>query len=85
MDTLELRDSHTEELRDRIREYSDRLSPESLQIAADFLAELAERESNKATEELLNIPGFLTEFKWGKQDIAKGKVKNWREIRSDIQ
>lgn len=85
MDTLGLSNSHTKELRDRIREYSDRLSPEGLQVAADFLSDLAEGESNEATEELLNILGFLTELKRGKQDIAKGKVKNWREIRSDIQ
>lgn len=56
------------EIREQAKQYLDRLSPERLLVAADFLAYLAERESNEATVELLQIPGFLEAF-------AKAKKK----------
>lgn len=62
------------EIRQRAKEYIDQLSPERLLVAADFLAYLAERESNEATEELLQIPGFVEDFKEAKKDITAGKV-----------
>lgn len=72
------------ELRDRVKEYIDQLSPERLLVAADFLAYLTERESEEATQELLDIPGFLAAFERGKKEAAAGKVINWREVRSDV-
>jgi len=60
----------SQELKSKI----DRLSPERLLVAADFLAYLAERESNDATEELLKIPGFLEVFNQAKKNVAAGKV-----------
>lgn len=74
----------TSELRHQTKEYIDQLSPKRLQVAADFLAYLAERESNEATEELLNIPSFLEDFEQGNRDIAEGRVKNWRDIGKDV-
>jgi len=50
------------------------LSPERLLVAADFLAYLAERESNEATVELLQIPGFIEDFAKAKEDVEAGKV-----------
>lgn len=64
---------HSLEIRQRAKEYIDQLSPEKLLVAADFLAYLA-RESNEATEELLQIPGFVEDFKEAKKDITAGKV-----------
>lgn len=64
----------TAELRDQVKEYIDQLSPERLLVAADFLAYLAERESEEATQELLDIPGFMEAFERGKKDAAAGKV-----------
>ena len=72
------------ELNRQIKEYADRLSPERLQVAADFLAYLADKESEEATNELLAIPGFVEAFEKGKKNIAEGKVRNWREIRDDV-
>ena len=72
------------ELNRQIKEYIDRLSPERLQVAADFLAYLADKESEEATKELLAIPGFVEAFERGKKNITEGKVKNWREIRDDV-
>jgi hypothetical protein len=71
----------TLELRDQVKEYIDQLSPERLRVAADFLAYLAERESNEATQELLNIPGFLEAFEKAKKNIAVGNVISVENLR----
>ncbi|WNZ25866.1 hypothetical protein HJG54_25565 [Leptolyngbya sp. NK1-12] len=72
------------EIRQRIDRYLDQLSNERLNLVVDFLAYLADRESEAATQELLNIPGFIESFEKGKQQIAEGKVRDWRTIRTDV-
>ncbi|MEH2214676.1 hypothetical protein [Nostoc sp.] len=72
------------EARQQINQYLDRLSSERLQLVADFLAYLADKESEDATQELLDIPGFIESFERGKKDIAEGQVKNWRTIRNSV-
>ncbi|MEH2047200.1 hypothetical protein [Nostoc sp.] len=72
------------EVRQQINQYLDGLSSERLQLVADFLAYLADKESEDATQELLDIPGFAESFERGKKDIAEGRVKSWRTIRSDV-
>lgn len=62
------------ELRQQVKEYIDQLSPERLLVAADFLAYLMDRESEEATQELLEIPGFVEAFERGKIEAAAGKV-----------
>ena len=74
----------TLEIRHQIEEYIDCLSPQGLKVTVDFLAYLAERESQQATEELLSIPDFLDSWEKAKQDIAKGNLTNWRSIRDDV-
>ncbi|WP_013320897.1 hypothetical protein [Gloeothece verrucosa] len=61
-------------IRQQIEEYLEQLSPERLLVAADFLAYLAAREENDATEELLNIPGFQEVFEKAKKNVEEGKV-----------
>ncbi|HKI04896.1 MAG TPA: hypothetical protein VKK31_23150 [Thermoanaerobaculia bacterium] len=48
------------------------LSEDRLRVADDFLAYLEERESNEATQELLQIPGFLDDFKRAEEEIRSG-------------
>jgi hypothetical protein len=62
------------EIRSQAKQYVERLSPERLLVAADFLAYLAERESQEATDELLAISGFAEAFEKGKRDIVIGNV-----------
>jgi hypothetical protein len=50
------------EVRQQINQYLDVLSSERLQLVADFLAYLADKESEDATQELLDIPGFIESF-----------------------
>jgi hypothetical protein len=68
------------EVRQQINQYLDVLSSERLELVTDFLAYLADKESEDATQELLDIPGFIESFERGKKDIAEGRVKNWRLI-----
>ena len=71
----------TQELRENLKESIDRLSPERLLVAADFLAYLAERESNEATKELLKIPGFVEAFNKAQKDVAAGKVTTVEQLK----
>ncbi|MCY7285514.1 MAG: hypothetical protein LH679_19190 [Cyanobacteria bacterium CAN_BIN43] len=49
----------TTELQRQLNESLQQLSPERLQVLADFAAYLANAESEAATQELLAIPGLL--------------------------
>jgi len=62
------------DIRNQVKQYVDQLSPEKLKVAADFLSYLAERESQEATEELLNIPGFKESFEKGKEDVLEERL-----------
>ncbi len=74
----------TRELRRQAGQRIKSLSPQRLQVAADFLAYLEERESNLATDELLRIPGFFDEFKKVKKASSKSKLVEWRKVRRDV-
>ncbi|MEG4800666.1 hypothetical protein QUB63_14570 [Microcoleus sp. ARI1-B5] len=71
----------TQELRQNLKQSIDRLSPERLSVAADFLAYLEEREINEATIELLKIPGFLEAFNKARTDVAAGKVTSVEQLK----
>lgn len=71
----------TQELRQNLKQSSDRLSPERLLVAADFLAYLEEREINEARIELLKIPGFLEAFNKARTDVAAGKVTTVEQLK----
>jgi hypothetical protein len=69
------------DLRNQAKQYLEQLSPERLQVAADFLAYLSERESNEATQELLEIPGFYQAFTKAKQNVEQGKVASVDQLK----
>ncbi len=75
---------NTTEIRQKINENLDKLSSERLDFVAELIEYLADRESQDATQELLDIPGFLESFERAKKDIAVGRVTNWRSVRSDV-
>jgi hypothetical protein len=72
---------NTVEIRQQIQEYVDQLSPERLLVAVDFLAYLADREDNDASEELLKIPGFKQDFAQAKENIKEGKVITIEQLK----
>ena len=65
---------NTGEIRQQIQEYVEQLSPERLLVAADFLAYLASRDNDEATEELLKINGFKEALMKAKKNVEEGKV-----------
>lgn len=70
-------------LQNQLSELLKQLSPERLQVLADFAAYLASAEGEAATQELLAIPGLLERVK---QNQATPEVQhiNWRSLRSDV-
>lgn len=72
-----------EELHRQLNDLLKQLSPERLQVLADFAAYLASAESEAATQELLAIPGLLERIKQN-QATPKADYVNWRALRSDV-
>lgn len=71
------------ELQRQLNDLLKQLSPERLQVLADFAAYLANAESEAATQELLAIPGLLERVKQN-QATSKTDYTNWRNLRSDV-
>jgi hypothetical protein len=71
------------ELQNQLNDLLRQLSPERLQVLADFAVYLANAESEIATQELLAIPGLLERVKQN-QATPKAQYSNWRTLRSDV-
>jgi len=63
----------TAEMRRLIKEYAEQLSPRSIRAAYEFLAYLADKESEEATKELLAIPGLLEAVQKAEKQIAESQ------------
>jgi len=74
-----MKDSHRQ-----LSESIQQLSPERLQVLADFAAYLVNAESEAATQELLTIPGLLERVQQN-QATPKSDYANWRTIRADAE
>ncbi len=71
------------ELHRQLNDLLKQLSPERLQVLADFAAYLANAESEAATQELLAISGLLERVKQN-QATPKTDYTTWRTLRSDV-
>lgn len=71
------------ELQHQLNDLLQQLSPERLQVLADFAAYLANVESEAATQELLAIPGLLERIQQN-QSTPKKHYAPWRTLRSDV-
>ena len=60
--------------RQAIEQNLRRLSARRLRFVADIVQYLATQEEDEATQELCDIPGFLTSFEHGCQDAAAGRL-----------
>lgn len=69
------------ELHRQLNDLLKQLSPERLQVLADFAAYLANAESEAATQELLAISGLLERVKQN-QATPKTDCTNRRSLRS---
>ena len=52
---------------------------------AAVLISAAEYESWKETNEILADPGLVKAIKEGENDIKKGKVYDWEEVKKELQ
>ena len=71
------------ELQRQLNDSLKQLSPERLQVLADFAAYLANAESEVATQELLAIPGLLERVKQN-QATSNAQYSSWRTLRFDV-
>jgi len=71
------------ELQRQLDESLKQLSPERLQVVADFAAYLVNAESEAATQELLAISGLLERIQQT-QGTTKAEYTNWRTLRTDV-
>lgn len=71
------------ELQSQLNDLLKQLSPERLQVLADFAAYLANAESETATQELLEIPGLLERVKQN-QATPKKQYMNWRTLSKPL-
>lgn len=69
------------ELYRQLNDLLQQLSPERLQVLADFATYLANAESEAATQELLAISGLLERVKQN-QATPKTDYTNWRTLRN---
>ena len=72
---------NTFELRQTIDDHLNQLSPHHLNLIAKLLASLTERESQAATQELLDIPGFWEVFERGQQQLVEGRVTSCEQLK----
>lgn len=73
-----------EQMRDQIKAYAEKLSPDQVKLAYEFLTKLTEDESEDATNELLAIPGLMNALEEADRDIVEGNLTDWREVRNDV-
>ena len=72
---------NTTTVRRQAKHRIDQLSPERVQLADELLAYLLDKESDEATEELLNIPGFVEAFEKAKREEAAGLLTPLEKLR----
>ena len=71
-------------LQQQLERHLQQLSLEQLQAVEDFVVDLLDRESEAATQELLEIPGLLETIQQQRATTPKEQLVNWRAIRSDV-
>jgi hypothetical protein len=72
---------NTTAVRRQAKHRIDQLSPERVQLADEMLAYLLDKESDEATEEFLDIPGFVEAFEKAKCEEAAGLLTPLEKLR----
>jgi len=72
---------NTATVRRQAKHRIDQLSPDRVQLADELLAYLLDKESEEATEELLDIPGFVEAFEKAKREEAAGLLTPLEKLR----
>jgi hypothetical protein len=73
-----------ESLRTKAKKLLDHLSEDKAKVAVSFLEFLEEKECWEATKEILKDRELMASIQRGKEDIAKGRIRPWREVKKDV-
>lgn len=76
--------SKVKNLKKLLDEYMEQLSEPNLELVYKFINNLVEKEREKATTELLEIPDLLEDIELSKKDIKQGELTDWRDVRIDV-
>ena len=71
-------------LKTKARKLLDHLSEDKAKVAVSFLEFLEEKECWEATKEILKDRELMASIQRGKEDIAKGRVRPWREVKKNV-
>jgi hypothetical protein len=74
----------TENLKTKAKRLLDHLSEDKAKVAVSFLEFLEEKECWEATKEILRDRALVRSIQKGKEDIAKGRVRPWREVKKNV-
>jgi hypothetical protein len=74
----------TENLKTKAKRLLDHLSEDKAKAAVSFFEFLEEKECWEATKEILKDRALVTSIQKGKEDIAKGRVRPWREVKKNV-
>jgi len=69
-----------ENVKSKAKKIVDHLSEDKAKVAVSFLEFLEDRECWEASREILEDKELMASIKRGKEDIAKGRMRPWREI-----
>lgn len=81
IDTEALALENAKALQEQINHHLKQLSLERLQTVLDFVAYLDDKESEEATQELLEIPGFVERHAEAQQQIAEGRTVPLEQLK----
>jgi len=73
-----------ESLKTKAKKLLDHLSEDQAKVTVSFLEFLEEKECWEATKEILKDRELMSSIQRGKEDIAKGKVRPWREVKENV-
>jgi hypothetical protein len=73
-----------ENVKGRAKKLLDHLSEDKAKVAVSFLEFLEDKECWEATKEILGDKELMASIRRGKTDIAKGKVRLWREVKKNV-
>ncbi len=73
-----------ESIKTRAKGLLDHLSEDKARVAISFLEFLEEKDCWEATKEILRDKELVASIRRGKTDIAKGRVRPWREIKKNV-
>lgn len=73
----------TDILKSKIHETIEMLPPAKMLSALELLRDL-QKSDERETQDLLDIPGFIQEYRKAKEDIRSGNTVSWDKIKRNV-